>query len=84
MDWFTGALAYGLIWWMVLFTVLPWGVRTAEEIGQKTAPGHATSAPVRPRIILKFAVTTAIAAALFAILWIVVELELLDFRALVK
>ena len=84
MDWFTGALAYGLIWWMVLFTVLPWGVRTADEIGQTTAPGHATSAPVRPRIILKFAVTTAIAAALFAILWIVVELELFDFRALVK
>ena len=84
MDWFTGALAYGLIWWMVLFTVLPWGVRTADEIGQAIEPGHATSAPVRPRIILKFAVTTAIAAALFAILWIVVDLELLDFRALVK
>ncbi len=84
MDLFTGMLAYGLIWWMVLFTVLPWGVRTANEIGQATPPGHATSAPVRPRIILKFAVTTAIAAALTAILWIVVDLELLDFRALVK
>ncbi len=84
MDLLTGVLAYGLIWWMVLFTVLPWGVRTADEIGQKTAPGLATSAPVRPRIFLKFAVTTAIAAALFAILWVVVDLNLLDFRALVN
>ena len=84
MDLFTGMLAYGLIWWMVLFTVLPWGVRSADEIGQATPPGHATSAPVRPRIILKFAVTTAITAALFAILWLAVDLDLLDFRALMQ
>ncbi len=83
MDLFTGLLAYGLIWWMVLFTVLPWGVRTADEVGQATEPGHATSAPVRPRIMLKFAVTTALATALFAVLWVVVELDLLDFRSLI-
>ena len=83
MDLLTGVLAYGLIWWMVLFTVLPWGVRTADEIGQAPEPGHATSAPVAPRIVLKFAVTTAIAAALFAVLWVVIDLDLLDFRALV-
>ena len=84
MDLFTGLLAFGLIWWMVLFTVLPWGVRTADEVGQAAEPGHATSAPVRPRMILKFTVTTAIAAALFAILWLAVDLNLLDFRALME
>ncbi len=84
MELFTGALAFGLIWWMVLFTVLPWGVRTADEVDQATEPGHATSAPVRPRIILKFAVTTAIATALFAMLWVAVDLNLLDFRAMVE
>ncbi len=83
MDLFTGLLAYGLIWWLVLFTVLPWGVRTADEVGQATEPGHATSAPVRPRIILKFAVTTALATALFAVLWLVIDLDLLDFRSLI-
>ena len=84
MDLFTGLLAFGLIWWMVLFTVLPWGVRTADEVGQAAEPGHATSAPVRPRMILKFTVTTAIAAVLFAILWLAVDLNLLDFRALME
>ncbi len=83
MDLFTGLLAYGLIWWLVLFTVLPWGVRTADEVDQATEPGHATSAPVRPRIILKFAVTTALATALFAVLWVVIDLDLLDFRSLI-
>ena len=84
MDLLTGVLSYGLIWWMVLFTVLPWGVRTPDEADQAVEPGHATSAPVRPRILLKFAVTTAIATALFAILWVVVAIGLLDFRALVE
>jgi predicted secreted protein len=43
---FGSALAvYVLFWTLSLFLVLPFGVRTAEEAGEKCAPGHAESAP---------------------------------------
>ncbi|MCP5118853.1 MAG: DUF1467 family protein, partial [bacterium] len=49
MNWFTGVLVYVMIWWVVLFTVLPWGVRVPDE----HAPGHATSAPAKPMMLRK-------------------------------
>jgi predicted secreted protein len=65
----TGIAVYVVIWWLVLFTVLPWGVRPPEN----PVPGQATSAPDRPRLLLKFVVTTAISALLFAVLYWVIE-----------
>jgi predicted secreted protein len=38
---------YVLFWTMCLFVVLPFGVRTPEEEGLETPPGHAPSAPHR-------------------------------------
>ena len=65
MDLFGGIVVYVIVWWLVLFTVLPWGVRPPDEPGK----GHATSAPARPRLLLKFAITTVIATGL----WFVVD-----------
>lgn len=65
MDLFGGIVVYVIVWWLVLFTVLPWGVRPPTEPGK----GHATSAPARPRLLLKFAITTVIATGL----WFVVD-----------
>lgn len=61
MDLFGGIVVYVIVWWLVLFTVLPWGVRPPAEPGK----GHATSAPARPRLLLKFAITTVIATGLW-------------------
>ncbi len=36
---------YLLFWTLSLFLVLPFGVRTAEEKGEASQPGHAESAP---------------------------------------
>ena len=57
MSWVSGVVVYFLIWWVVLFAVLPWGVR----IPDRAEPGHAQSAPMRPRLWLKAAVTSLIA-----------------------
>lgn len=65
----TGIAVYVIIWWLVLFTVLPWGVRPPDD----PVPGHAPSAPERPRLVLKFAVTTAISAAIFAVVYWAIE-----------
>jgi predicted secreted protein len=36
---------YALFWVMAFFLVLPFGVRTDEEVGVERMPGHADSAP---------------------------------------
>lgn len=57
---------YLIIWWLVLFAMLPIGVRTSEEVGEKASPGFAESAPHRPRLVPKMIATTVISAVIFA------------------
>lgn len=68
------------VWWTVLFAVLPWGVRTPEQ----AEPGMADSAPQKPRLLLKFAVTTALAAAITLGIWAVYHFGLISFRDMAK
>ena len=84
MNWFTAIVVYVLLWWIVLFAVLPWGICTAEESNLKVEPGHATSAPMRPRIGLKFLITSGIAAILFGVYYIVQYYDLIGFRAMMR
>ncbi len=65
MQWISIFGIYFILWWVTLFAVLPFGVRTAEEAGEELVEGHAPSAPSQPRLMLKFLVTTAISAILF-------------------
>jgi len=67
MNWFGSAITFVVVWWLVLFMVLPFGATPPEEV----EPGMATSAPAKPRIGLKLAITTVIAALLTGgILWL--------------
>jgi predicted secreted protein len=52
---------YFVIWWVVLFAVLPWGVKSQDEEGEVLA-GSEPGAPVRPLLLRKLAATTVIAA----------------------
>jgi predicted secreted protein len=63
---------YFTIWWIVLFAILPWGVRSQQEDGDIVA-GTDPGAPVAPRLRIKAAVTTLVAAILFAGLWVFME-----------
>lgn len=59
----TIAAIFLVVWWTVLFAVLPWGVRgqaEAEDIVDGTEPG----APVRDLMWKKVAWTTAIATVI--------------------
>lgn len=62
---------YALCWWVVLFAILPIGVRAQHEEGE-VSPGTAESAPVAPQIVLKMLATTLISGVIFAILYTVV------------
>ena len=76
MGWVSGIFVYLIIWWLVLFCVLPWGNKPVES----PESGHAPSAPANPRLILKFAVTTGITALIFLIVWFIVDAGLISFR----
>jgi predicted secreted protein len=66
----TAIAIYFIIWWVVLFAVLPWGVRSQHE-GGAIAPGSDPGAPAIPRLKRKLVLTTIVAAVVFA-LWYVV------------
>lgn len=55
-----------IIWWMVLFMVLPWGVTSQKEAGDIT-PGTAHEAPVKPMLLKKMLLTTGIAIILWGV-----------------
>jgi len=76
MNWFEGIVAYVVIWWLVLFAVLPWGVRPTPA----GDPGHAAGAPANPRLVLKAAVTTAVAGLIWLGLFLAIHANLVSFR----
>jgi predicted secreted protein len=59
-----GIATYLMIWWLTFFAVLPWGVRSQHEHGERlqgTEPG----APVTPGLGRKALVTSLIAAVIW-------------------
>jgi predicted secreted protein len=76
MNWVTGIAVYFVLWWLVLFTVLPFGIRPAEE----GDIGAASGAPANPRLGLRLLVTTAITTVLWLVFLYVVNTGLISFR----
>jgi len=72
----TSIAIYFIIWWVVLFAVLPWGVRSQQEHGT-IAPGSDPGAPVRPALKHKLAWTTIIAGIVFALWYVVYSYRLI-------
>jgi predicted secreted protein len=60
----TAFAIYFVIWWVVLFAVLPWGVRSQQESGE-VAPGTDPGAPSLPNLKRKLAWTTIVATIAF-------------------
>ena len=69
---------YFIIWWLVLFMVLPWGVHSQDESGEVT-PGTDPGAPAVHVVWRKLMWTTLIASVLFGILAAVYELDLIPY-----
>jgi predicted secreted protein len=84
MSLVSGLMIYAILWWMVLFMVLPFGVRTVREEGGNLIEGQAASAPVRPRVWTKMLITTLITTLIMAAIVAFVEAEIFDFRAYFK
>ncbi len=70
MSIITALAIFFVIWWVVLFAVLPWGVRGQHE-GGEIAPGTDPGAPAVPNLGRKFLWTTLVAAVISAVFYVV-------------
>lgn len=80
MNWFSGFVVYVILWWLVFFMTLPFGIRAPREVGEEPGPGHVESAPVRPRMWFKAGITTVIAAVLWGVAMYLISTDMLSFR----
>ena len=62
----TGFAIYFVLWWIVLFLTLPFGVRSQHEDGEG-APGTDPGAPIMARMGRKLIWTTIISAVIFGV-----------------
>lgn len=67
MKWTSILAIYFLFWVMSAFLLLPFGVRTHDELGENKVPGQADSAPANFRPARVAVRATAIAAVLTAL-----------------
>jgi predicted secreted protein len=74
-----GIAIYVVIWWTVLFAVLPIGVRTQGEDGM-IVPGTPASAPTAPRLLRIVVLTTVISTLLFLVPWALARYGLVDVQ----
>jgi len=66
----TAIAIYFLVWWITLFAVLPFGIRSQDEAG-KVVPGTDPGAPAITRVLRKALWTTLVSSVIFAILYVV-------------
>lgn len=65
MSWVSIAALYFILWWIVLFATLPFGLRTQDDEDDVTL-GTERSAPRGPHVLRAFLRTTIVSAILLA------------------
>lgn len=79
MNWFSGIVVYLLIWWVVLFAVLPIGTQPDTE-GDPAAGGW-RGAPQRPQLLRKTIITTLVATVIWLGAEALIASDWLSFRS---
>ena len=77
MGWFTGTVLYILIWWTVLFAVLPFGTRPISDADAATGW---RGAPERPLLLRKVIATTLVSAVVWVGAYALISSDYLSFR----
>jgi len=80
MSWATGVMVYLVIWWTILFAVLPLGVRRVENPGK----GEERGAPERPQLLRKAIITSIVAAVLWLGFLFLHQADVFSFRRMVE
>lgn len=69
MSWTSIAAIYLLFWVITAFVVMPFGVRTADELGIEKVRGQADSAPANFRPMRVILITTILSAVVFGLFY---------------
>lgn len=80
MSWATGVMVYLVIWWTILFAVLPLGVRRVENPGK----GEERGAPERPQLARKAIITSIVAGVLWIAFYFLHQSDVFSFRRMVE
>lgn len=73
MGWVSGIVVYLLTWWVVIFAVLPIGLKRDE-----------TGKPENPRLGRKLLTTTLISAVIWLIIYGLIEADIISFREIAR
>ena len=76
VEFLKGFLIYVIIWWIVVFTILPIGIVKPDKIEK----GHAEGAPLNPQILKKFLITSIIAFVLWLIVFYFIKNQVFTFH----
>lgn len=76
MNFFNIALIFLISWWLSWFLTLPFGAKPSEKV----EPGHAASAPAKPRLLIKAVIATGIACVITAVIALIIESGWVEFR----
>jgi len=61
-------LIYFVVWWLVIFAILPIGVQSVGESDERQARGVEEGAPLKPKLLKKVIITSIVAAIISAAL----------------
>ncbi len=70
MQWYSALAIYALFWALSAFLVLPFGVKTHDEMGIAKVRGQADSAPANFRPLRVIGYTTLVSAVLFGLFYL--------------
>jgi len=76
MGLISGAATFFVVWWIVIFIVLPLDIRPPQA--HEKVPGEMPGAPAAFSIKRKVILTTAITAVIWAVIFVIVHYRLLS------
>jgi len=71
-------VVYVIIWWLVLFMVLPFGITRVDPA--VLLPGQDPGSPAKGRMVLKLGITSSIAVVLVSIYYFVTTTGLISLK----
>ena len=84
LGWLFWSSVYLVIWWTMLFCILPLGIRSHAEEGTEPHPGADAGAPANPNIARKFFTTTWVSLIVLGVVFVIVEFGLIRLPDLPK
>lgn len=70
MTWISAAALYFIVWWLTLFAILPFSLRTQDD-EREIVLGTVSSAPKGPHMLRAMIRTTIVSAALLGSFYLV-------------